>query len=160
MNQTQLIQNCKDIIEKDFKWKAPEKILILYDEDTGLSRLLKCGYEEGAKALGATLETVLFTLDDAENIVTKIKTQYHPSDLIILVQSTSFRVSAYRWRNLLCEQGLKVVEHSHLSKVKEDEYQTYIDSLNYDFSLQEKKCRALTHYLQKAAQIKIVSEKS
>src|SRR5579872_7333534 len=37
-----------------------------------------------------------------------------PSDLVVLIQSTSFRMEAFRLRVELFQQSLKVIEHPHL----------------------------------------------
>lgn len=55
-----------------------------------------------------------------------------PSDLVVLIQSTSFRLNAYRIRVELFKRELKVIEHPHLSRMKGAEPLIYIDSLAYD----------------------------
>ena len=55
-----------------------------------------------------------------------------PSDLVILVQSTNFRLDEYRLRVELFKRGLKVIEHVHLLRLLGDEAFYYIDSLAYD----------------------------
>ena len=55
-----------------------------------------------------------------------------PSDLVVLIQSTSFRLNAFRLRVELFGQSLKVIEHPHLSRMLGDEPIHYIDSLAYD----------------------------
>ena len=39
------------------------------------------------------------------------------SDLVVLIQSTSFRLDAFRIRVELFKQSLKVIEHPHLSRM-------------------------------------------
>lgn len=55
-----------------------------------------------------------------------------PSDLVILIQSTSFRLKDFRVRVELFEKSLKVIEHPHLSRMSGLEEEYYIDSLAYD----------------------------
>lgn len=55
-----------------------------------------------------------------------------PSDLVVLIQSTSFRLNAFRLRVDLFHQSLKVIEHPHLSGMVGVEGIYYIDSLAYD----------------------------
>jgi aminopeptidase len=55
-----------------------------------------------------------------------------PSDLVILIQSTSFRLDAYRMRVELFKRELKVIEHPHLSRMPGAEALHYIESLAYD----------------------------
>ena len=55
-----------------------------------------------------------------------------PSDLVVLIQSTSFRLEAFRIRVELFNRSLKVIEHPHLSRMQGVEAQHYVDSLAYD----------------------------
>ena len=55
-----------------------------------------------------------------------------PGDLVVLIQSTSFRLEAYRIRIELFKRSLKVIEHPHLARMPGLEAVHYIDSLAYD----------------------------
>lgn len=55
-----------------------------------------------------------------------------PDDLVILIQSTSFRLEAFRIRIELFKRSLKVIEHPHLSRMQGEEALHYIESLAYD----------------------------
>lgn len=55
-----------------------------------------------------------------------------PGDLVVLVQSTSFRLDDFRIRLELFKRDLKVIEHPHLSRMQGVEREVYIDSLAYD----------------------------
>jgi aminopeptidase len=57
-----------------------------------------------------------------------------PSDLVVLIQSTSFRLNAFRLRVDLFNQSLKVIEHPHLSRMPGVEGMYYIESLEYDIN--------------------------
>jgi aminopeptidase len=52
--------------------------------------------------------------------------------LVVLIQSTSFRLEAFRIRIELFKRGLKVIEHVHLSRMPGDQGRRYIDALAYD----------------------------
>ena len=54
------------------------------------------------------------------------------ADLVVLVQSTSFRLEAFRIRVELFKLGLKVIEHVHLSRMPGAQGAHYIESLAYD----------------------------
>jgi aminopeptidase len=54
------------------------------------------------------------------------------SDLVVLVQSTNFRLEAFRIRVELFKRGLKVIEHLHLVRMQGAEVGYYIDALAYD----------------------------
>lgn len=55
-----------------------------------------------------------------------------PGDLVVLIQSTSFRLDAFRIRLELFKRSLKVIEHPHLARMPGAEGLVYIDSLAYD----------------------------
>lgn len=55
-----------------------------------------------------------------------------PGDLVVLIQSTSFRLDEFRIRVELFKRALKVIEHPHLSRMPGAEALIYIDSLAYD----------------------------
>jgi len=55
-----------------------------------------------------------------------------PGALVVLIQSTSFRLVEFRIRVELFKRGLKVIEHPHLARMLASEYPAYIDALAYD----------------------------
>lgn len=55
-----------------------------------------------------------------------------PNDLVVLVQSTSFRLAAFRIRLELFRRSIKVIEHPHLNRMIGDEPLIYLDALAYD----------------------------
>jgi len=55
-----------------------------------------------------------------------------PADLVVLIQSTAFRLDAYRLRVELFKRALKVIEHVHLARMPGIQAEHYIESLAYD----------------------------
>ena len=55
-----------------------------------------------------------------------------PGDLVVLIQSTSFRLDAFRIRIELFRRSLKVIEHPHLARMPGDEGLVYVEALAYD----------------------------
>lgn len=55
-----------------------------------------------------------------------------PGDLVVLIQSTNFRLEAFRLRVELFKRSLKVIEHPHLSRMPGPQADYYIASLAYD----------------------------
>ena len=53
-------------------------------------------------------------------------------DLVVLIQSTNFRLDTFRIRVELFNRSLKVIEHPHLARMQGAEAEYYIDSLAYD----------------------------
>lgn len=57
-----------------------------------------------------------------------------PGGLVVLIQSTNFRLAAFRIRLELFKRSLKVIEHPHLARIPGAEGLIYIDALAYDRS--------------------------
>ncbi len=53
------------------------------------------------------------------------------NSIVILVQSTNFRLSTFRIRLELFHRGVHVVEHNHLAYIKPNELDTFMHSLVY-----------------------------
>ncbi len=73
------------------------------------------------------------------------------SDLVVLIQSTNFRLEAFRIRVDLFARGIKVIEHPHLSRMRGPEAGYYVDSLAYDAEYYRGTGRALKARIDRAA---------
>lgn len=159
MNQElleKLKTNCEHILVDNYNIKKENKTVIIYDEETKLAKILTSGYEEALKSL--SFEFISFNFFSKEHEETKeIIDNLNPEDLVILIQSSSFRMSKYRWRNLLFQANLKVIEHPQLEKNLDTEIKTYINSLNYDLDYYKKTSKFLISKLENAKNIKIIS---
>jgi hypothetical protein len=71
-------------------------------------------------------------------------------DLVVLIQSTSFRLAAFRIRVELFKRSIKVIEHPHLARMAGAESLIYIDSLAYDSDYFRGVGRALKTRLDRA----------
>jgi len=149
--------NIKDILITNYKIEKNNKVIIVYDEKSILSSILKEASKLALKELKNDYEEIEFFEEDSENIADLVFEKTKKEDIIILIQSTSFRVSKYRWRNELCFRGLKVVEFGHLHKVKEDEIMTFIKSLDCDFEHYVKITNKIIPLIEKSKKIKFIS---
>ena len=102
-------------------------MVVIFDRESKLASLVADGYREAMP----TAQTVDFSQTTAENILALIDT-LSPKDLVVLVQSTSFRLNEFRFRLELFNRGLAVIEHPHLGRIPDDQIATYIDALAYD----------------------------
>lgn len=103
------------------------RAVVVADHASPLSRLLAEAYRE---ALPSALH---LTFDEAK--ADAILAAFEPleaGDLVVLIQSSSFRLGALRIRMELFRRGLKVIEHPHLGRMPEHEHATYVDALAYD----------------------------
>lgn len=110
-----------------FKHTDQERAVIVFDTRCLLSTILMEGYKR------CLSHAQLIDFDaHAPKEVRGILEALQPSDLVVLIQSTSFRLDAFRLRVELFKLKLKVIEHPHLSRMSEDEAPYVIDSLAYD----------------------------
>ena len=152
----ELVQNVSDIVFKTMKITSQQTVMVIYDEDTLLAKTLVEGYRE-ALASHALKQFVNFNAHKMEDVEALAKT-LQKDDLVVMIQSMSFRVSVYRWRLELFDHGLKVVEHVRLSHNLENQIPTYIRSLKYDYAFVSPAAHALKELLLKSEHIKVECE--
>lgn len=73
------------------------------------------------------------------------------SDLVVLIQSTNFRLEAFRIRVDLFNRSLKVIEHPHLARMEGAEADYYVDSLAYESAYYRGTGRALKDRIDRAS---------
>ena len=120
-------KHVQDILQIVFQHSSSHAALIVFDPDCELARILSEAYQRcltAAKCINFHETTPQAVLDIFDSL--------KPLDLVVLIQSTSFRLDAFRIRIELFNRSLKVIEHPHLSNMKESEIPYYIDSLAYD----------------------------
>jgi len=119
--------NIRDSLSMALGYTRRERAMIVYDVHSALSRLL-------SKAYQAVLpDAAAFDFDqyNPESLLERFGL-LSPGDLVVLLQSSSFRLSRFRIRIELFRRGLKVVEHPHLARIRSEEVPAYLDSLGYD----------------------------
>jgi aminopeptidase len=101
--------------------------LVVFDARTPLSRAL-------AEAYRRNLPDATFVDFDqvSPDYVLDAFRRMQAGDLVVLVQSTNFRLEAFRIRVELFKLGLKVIEHVHLSRMPGAQGEHYIEALAYD----------------------------
>ncbi len=120
-------KNLNDILTHVFKHSGQHKAVVVFDAGCELACALMLAYKRclpEAQFINFGLHT--------PNAVLSIFASLVASDLVVLVQSTNFRLEAFRIRVELFKRGLKVIEHPHLSRMVGDEVGYYIDALAYD----------------------------
>ena len=138
-------QNTHDILYKHLEITRETKVMIVYDTETELTKALVESYKKHLT------NPVLIDFPNAqEDFIVEEVNKLEKEDLVVLVQTGSFRMSKFRWRLELFHRGLKVVEHARLGHNKEEEYQTYIDSLTCDIEENTKKAEYVTKTLEQA----------
>jgi len=121
-------QNISDILRDIFLHDDTHTALVIYDLDSPLSRILTKAYRE-ALPKGNFIH---FHETDTQLILSAIE-DLKAGDFVALVQSTSFRLSAFRIRIELFKKSIKVAEHPHLGRMPLDkEVNTYVNALAYE----------------------------
>lgn len=121
-------RHVRDILTLAFEHTPAQAALVVADGQCGLARTLTEAYRR-------CLPEATFIDFDAvtPEVVLAAFARLQASDLVVLIQSTNFRLEAFRIRVELFKRSLKVIEHPHLIRMKEgEEVRRYIDSLAYD----------------------------
>lgn len=124
---TTLAQNLQDTLNHAIEYTEDRNAVVVFDRESALASLVADGYAEALPS--ATM--VNFTETTPEAILDLVDSLL-PKDLVVLVQSTSFRLNAFRFRLELFKRRLAVVEHPHLGRMTGDQIEVYCDSLAYD----------------------------
>lgn len=153
MNQDLIIRatkNIHDILQYSLKFDATkgEQALVVYDTQNGLTDILVTAYKQ------ALPEAKFIDFDSVtkEEILHQFN-QLKANDLVVLVQSSNFRLDDFRIRIHLFQKKLKVIEHMHLYRNDPKVWDVYIDSLAYDPEWFQKIGNGLKTKLQEAKQL-------
>jgi aminopeptidase len=120
-------KHLRDVLALAVEYEPNSAALVVSDAQSELARALTQAYQ---KCLPKA-QFMDFDAVSSDDILLAID-QLSAGDLVILVQTTSFRLEAFRIRIELFKRSLKVIEHPHLSSMPGAEGLLYIDSLAYD----------------------------
>jgi aminopeptidase len=116
-----------DILEHAIQLEKQQATIVIWDSECELAVAL-------AKAYQLCLPEATFIHFDRtpQQTILAAFEILEPGDLVVLIQSTKFKLAAWRIRLELFRRNLKVVEHPHLLRMPGEEALIYIDSLAYD----------------------------
>ncbi|MCO4845583.1 MAG: hypothetical protein KC427_06155 [Sulfurovum sp.] len=121
-------QNLTDVLRDVFLHDDSSTDLVIYDLDSPLSILLTDAYRI---ALPNAI-FIDFHNTETEEIMSQMES-LQSGDFVALIQSSSFRLSAFRIRIELFKNNIKVAEHPHLGRmIKDVEVKHYVNALAYD----------------------------
>lgn len=151
---TKATKNIQDIVNLSIQFdpQTGNKALVVYDTQNGLTNILVAAYK---KAL-PTAKFVDFDTVDKQTIMAEFNAM-EPNDLVVLIQTSNFRLDDFRIRIHLYSRKLKVIEHMHLYRNHEDVWDVYVDSLEYDPSWYRNVGQKLKAKLTNIAEFKICS---
>ncbi len=163
--QEKLLQATKDILEKNMQITesafCDKKVVLVYDEDSKLSKLLWESYSDSLKniyspsfegisedrkntkgspiselkqsrGLGGGFEIIIFSeITTNKKELQDFLLWLDEWSTVILVQSTNFRLDGFRIRLNLKNAWVGCLEHAHLGYIHDDQMENYIDSISY-----------------------------
>jgi hypothetical protein len=120
-------RHVRDTLAIAMEHTGEDAAVVVADDRTELSRLL-------ARAYGECLpKAQIISFDDAAPEVVKAAfAELAERALVVLIQSSVFRIPAFRIRVELYRRNIKVIEHSNLDRMEPDEIEHYVASLAYD----------------------------
>ncbi len=121
------IKNLRDTVTLALEYTPQDAALVLFDEEDGLTRLLVEAY----RVVLPTAEFLKVAEATGDEIRAKFKAM-PKGGMVILVQSTNFRLNEFRFRLEIFACGLKTIEHIHLNRMSEAQWPNYLESLAYD----------------------------
>jgi aminopeptidase len=121
------VKNIGDTLRIAVEHTDARTALVIADERCELSRLLVQAYR--ASLPDAQL---LFFDQAGPEAVKAAFAQLREHDLVVLIQSSVFRIPEYRTRVELFRRGIKVIEHSNLERMAECEVEHYVAALAYE----------------------------
>ncbi|MEO5927051.1 MAG: hypothetical protein ABIO72_00065 [Patescibacteria group bacterium] len=146
-------QNLSAVLRDAFEMQPSEAALVIYDTEAPLTRMLTAAY----RASLPNGQFVDIATETPEAIIARVD-KLKPRDIVILVQSTNFRLNEFRFRIELFKRELKTIEHTHLERLEGDDVETYIDSLAYEKEYYRPLGRALKVKLDKASRVVVECE--
>ncbi|MFT5284120.1 MAG: aminopeptidase [Planctomycetota bacterium] len=116
-----------DILSLAFEHTTTRSALVVFDSECDLAVALTTAYRKCLPD-AAMIE---FDSENPEQVLQAFE-PLNNGDLVVLIQSTSFRLASFRIRLELFRRSIKVIEHPHLSRMPGEQSSVYIDSLAYD----------------------------
>lgn len=159
--QQKAIIAAKNILEKNLEiLKEPysnNKIIFVYDLNSELSKILSEAYILNLKEY-KNLDIEIINFDEINNDELKNKLlDLKENSTVILVQSTNFRLEDFRIRLSLHKAWVWCLEHNHLSYIKDNEIENYIDAIEYKTPYYNELSINLKNLLDNASEMEVVS---
>ena len=122
------LHNLTNVLSDVFEHDEGTMSLVIYDLDSPLAIILTDAYRV-ALPYGIFINFHEANKDDIMSQMEALES----GDFVALIQSSSFRLSAFRIRIELFKKSIKVVEHPHLERMSQDnEVTNYVAALAYD----------------------------
>ena len=141
--------------------KNIESVLVIFDRQYGLTNILTSGYKKALTEMcGDNFKERVKFLDfdksNKEEILGEIN-NLKEKDLVVMIQTTNFRLDDFRIRLHLFSKKLKVIEHMHLNRNKKEVWDVYVNSLEYDRDYYYKTAHAIKNKIDSSKKLIISS---
>jgi len=153
---TILTQALADILTKNMSLTT-ERILLIYDRESELSSILADAYLEVFTSLENLSYAIDFHAHTSEQIIERMFS-LPPESIVILVQSTNFRLSEFRIRLELFNKNINCVEHNHLGYIPSEQFDTFTDALRYRGSFYQRAYAHLKPRIELSKEITVEGE--
>ena len=120
-------KNIRDILTLAIEHSPLHAAVVVFDTQCELAIALAEAYQRSLPSA----KFIDFDSSSPEEVLAAFS-PLSASDLVVLIQSTSFRLEAFRIRVELFKRSLKVIEHVHLARMPGAQASDYIASLAYD----------------------------
>lgn len=144
------IKNLRDTVTIALEHSSEESSLVLFDDEGELTKLLVEAY----RAVLPKAEFLRVADTTGEAIRERFK-QMPKHGLVVLVQSTNFRLNEFRFRLEIFARDLKTIEHIHLNRMSKEQWGTYIESLAYNPSCFRPLGHALKERLDRSQRVTV-----
>ena len=115
-------RHIRDILSLSFKHSDSHAAIVVFDSGCELAVILTQAY----RANLPKAQLIDFDTAPPEFILAAFET-LKPLDLVVLIQSTNFRLNAFRIRVELFKREIKAIEHVHLARMPGTQAERYID---------------------------------
>lgn len=144
-------KHASDTIRLALKHDPARKALVVFDAQSPLSRLVAAAYRRALPDAPhidydtTTKEAVLAAIDLLD-----------PKDLVVMIQSMTFRLDDFRIRIELFKRSLAVIEHMHLERATDDrQIGIYVDAMAYDPAYYRPLGHALKEKIDAAGRVQV-----
>lgn len=120
-------QQLKKTLVSCFSGFETSRVVHVYDQRSPLAKIISLSYQR----LMPDALHLDFDKLQGEKILEHFS-KLSAGDLVILVQSGSFRLDEFRIRVHLFSRQIRVIEHPHLGRIRDSDIPIYIDALDYD----------------------------
>jgi aminopeptidase len=149
----QATTNIEDIVRIALNHTEEHQVLVVYDTESELAQVLLNAY----KNVLPNARYMDFNAHAKEDIISAFDA-LTPRDLVVLIQSTDFRLNQFRIRIYLFQKKLKVIDHLHLLRNTPDSWETYVHALAYDTDWYRGTGRRLKSILEDSSTLRVLTE--